>query len=168
MNVLMVRSPLLGLEGVEAFACSEAAAIIAAGKPAAAAIPALPTRTRRRDGKRAGVTELSSVVGLMIDTVALPNSKRSGIGGDHRQAAVGCSHSRHPAAIERSVQSGYVRPRIASAYLTSEVSLSPPRVNGRAARNGGQRIRLTLARSTSSSARPFKTALIMNTPKWRA
>src|SRR5271168_1549144 len=68
MNVLMVRSPLLGLEGVEALACSEAAAIIAAGKPAAAAIPAPPTRTRRRDGKkRAGMTELSSVVGLTVD-----------------------------------------------------------------------------------------------------
>src|SRR5438445_10765020 len=70
----MVCFPLVGLEGVEAFACSDVAAIIAAGRLAAAAMPALPIRNLRRDGD--GCTcgapaELSSVAGLMVDIVEL-------------------------------------------------------------------------------------------------
>src|SRR6266853_1159388 len=47
----MVRFPLVGLEGVGAFACSEVAAIVAACRLATAAIPALPIRNRRRQGE---------------------------------------------------------------------------------------------------------------------
>jgi len=72
----MVGFPLRGLEGVEAFACLEVATIITAGRPAAAAMPALPIRNRRRDGEGSAVgaldgtadpgdraTELSSLCG---------------------------------------------------------------------------------------------------------
>src|SRR5713226_2130168 len=45
----MVRFPFFGSEWVEAFACSEVATIVAAGRLAATAIPALPIRNRRRD-----------------------------------------------------------------------------------------------------------------------
>src|SRR5260221_12136066 len=47
----MVRFPFVGSEWVEAFACSEVATIVAAGRLAATAIPALPIRNRRRDGE---------------------------------------------------------------------------------------------------------------------
>src|SRR6266436_7208521 len=72
VNVLMVRFPLVGLEGVEAFACSKVAAIVAACRLAAAAIPALPIRNRRRDGEGGAggaVAELSRVAGLMVDLI---------------------------------------------------------------------------------------------------
>src|SRR5258708_23701293 len=47
----MVRFPFVGSEWVEALACSEVATIVAAGRPVATAIPALPIRNRRRDGE---------------------------------------------------------------------------------------------------------------------
>jgi hypothetical protein len=47
----MDRFPLCELEGVDAFACSEVAAIVAAGRLAAATTPALPIRNRRRDAE---------------------------------------------------------------------------------------------------------------------
>jgi len=60
------------LEGVEAFACSEVAALVAAGRLAAAAIPALPIRNRRREGEGGAggaMAKLSSVAGLMVDLI---------------------------------------------------------------------------------------------------
>src|SRR5216684_375593 len=68
----MVRCPLIGLEGVEAFACSNGAATVAACRLAAAAIPALPIRNRRREGEGGAggaMSELSSVAGLMVDLI---------------------------------------------------------------------------------------------------
>jgi hypothetical protein len=63
-----------GWVGVEAFACSELAATVAAGRLAAAAIPALPIRNRRRDaeGSTGGeMPELSGVACLMVGIVDL-------------------------------------------------------------------------------------------------
>src|SRR5260221_3554413 len=92
----MLRFPLVGLEGVEVVAGSEGAAIAAAGRLAAATMPALPIRNRRRDGERstAGATaELSRVAGLTVDIVDLPGNRRSGSGGGHPVAAARCHHS---------------------------------------------------------------------------
>jgi hypothetical protein len=72
----MVRFPLCKLEGVDAFACSEVAAIVAAGRLAAATTPALPIRNRRRDWSAIGaVAEMSRLVALMVDIVDLRGSK---------------------------------------------------------------------------------------------
>src|SRR5260221_14721795 len=95
----MVRFPLVGLEGVEAVAGAEGAAIAAAGRLAAAAMPALPIRNRRRDGEGStggAMTELSRGGGLMVDIVKLPGKKGSGSGGGDPGAAGGCHHSHSP------------------------------------------------------------------------
>src|SRR5260370_31725276 len=77
VKVLMVGFPLRGLKGVEAFACSEVSAIVAAGRLAAAATPALPIRNRRRDGEGSAgaMADWSSLLGLMVDIVDLITNK---------------------------------------------------------------------------------------------
>src|SRR5260370_36071297 len=75
----MVRSPFFGLEGLEAFACSEVAAIVTAGRLAAAAMPALPIRNRRRDreGSTGGaMAGLSSGAGLVVEIAEFPRKKK--------------------------------------------------------------------------------------------
>jgi hypothetical protein len=75
-------SPLLWFEGVEGFACSTAASPVAVDKHAAAAIVALPTRNRRRDGESNGdeVTGRSSgEARLMVD---IDLSSKSAIAGN--------------------------------------------------------------------------------------
>src|SRR5712671_6295723 len=82
----MVRFPLVGLEGVEPFACSKVAAIVAACRVAAAAIPALPIRNRRRDGEGGAggaMAGLSGVAGLVVDLIdSSLEAKRSRSGND--------------------------------------------------------------------------------------
>src|SRR5260370_6898475 len=64
----MARLPLLGLEKVEVFACSAMAAIVVAGRLAAAARAAPPIRNRRRgrEGTACGAMAASSSVGGFI------------------------------------------------------------------------------------------------------
>src|ERR1700730_14979534 len=76
-----MESPLLCFEGVEGFACSTAASPVV-DKHAAAAIVALPTRNRRRDGESNGdkVTGRSSgEARLMVD---IDLSSKSAIAGN--------------------------------------------------------------------------------------
>src|SRR5258708_40120312 len=85
----MVRRRLLALEGVEAFARSEVAAIVRAGGLAAGAMQGPPIKNRRRDGEGstgAGSIVLMTFSLLWLRWLCILRVLRSGIRGNQTRA----------------------------------------------------------------------------------
>src|SRR5438876_9862190 len=76
--VPIVRSPLLWLEGIEAFVCPRIAAIAARGTNAAAAMLALPIRNWRRDGEESSRPALAGSSGVVRSIVDISRSSLRG------------------------------------------------------------------------------------------